>query len=136
MSYADITAALETRLKALPGVLPTQWENAAFIPPADGSAYQQASFLGVPPENPTIGTSFYREIGAMQVTLYYPLTGGAGTARAMAGLIRDWFPRGSTYVASGAAVTIQKTPEIGSGRRVSDRWVIPVTIRYFANIQS
>lgn len=135
MSLLAIKAALETRLKAIASPLATHWENAPFTPP-DKNAWQQVSFLPVAPENPTFGDSFHRLRGIMQVTLYYPLGGGAGTVIAKAESIKAWFPRGSSHVANGVTTTIERTPEIGVARIVNDRYAVPVSIRYYANILS
>ena len=133
MSLLSIKAALEVRLKAISSPLATAWENSPFDAPS-GKPYQAVHFMPTPPENPTMGDSFRRERGIMQVTLYYPQSGGAGTAVSKAVALQEWFPRGSTYVANGITTTIERTPEIGGGRIVGDRFAVPVSIRYYANI--
>lgn len=135
MSLLAIKAALETRLKAIASPLATHWENAPFTPP-DKSPWQAVHFLPAAPENPTFGDNFHRLQGVLQVTLYYPLGGGAGTAVSKAESIKSWFPRGSTFEANGVTTMIQRTPEIGVARIVNDRYVVPVSIRYYANILS
>lgn len=135
MSELSIRNALETRLKAISNGLPTQWENAAFSPPA-AAPYQAVFVLPADPENPTMGDSFYRARGIFQVNLYYPLAGGSGMALAKAESIKAWFPRGSSYVANGVTVTIERTPGIGVARIVNGRYCVPVSIRYYANILS
>lgn len=132
MSALAIRAALESRLNAIASPLPTQWENAEFDPP-DG-AYQRVDMLPGKPENPSIGGSHYRETGLFQVMLLYPIGVGSGAAVAKAEAIRTWFPRGATYVSGGVTVYIGGTAAIGPGRVDNDRYVLPVTIPYFANI--
>lgn len=131
-SYPQITAALESRLASLTPKLDTAWENVKFTTPTD--AYQIVNFLPADVENPTFGNGMYRERGIMQVTLSYPVNGGAGAARARAEAIRDWFPRASTFASSGVTVIIDRTPSIAYGRVVDGRYMVPVSIRYFANI--
>lgn len=131
-SLGPIIAALEGRMKALFNPLPTQWENRRFTPPP--SEYQRVNFLPGNPENPTMGDAFRREIGIMQVTLLYPLNGGAGPARAEAERIRDWFPRGSSFTSGVVTVTIQRDGAIGPGQIGGDRYIVPISFRYFANI--
>jgi hypothetical protein len=136
-SLAKIKTALETRLKAMASLLPTQWENSAFTPPSD-SAYQSVHLLPAEPVSPSIlgvaGSEMYREIGVMQVTLVYPARGGAGTALAKAEAIRDWFPRGSSFSYGGVTTVVSRTPRIGPAMFQDDRYVLPVSIPYFANI--
>lgn len=136
-SLAKIKTALETRLKAMTPLVPTHWENAAFTPPSD-SPYQNVVLLPAEPVNPSIlgvaGSEMYREIGIMQVTLVYPAKGGAGTALAKAEAIRDWFPRGSSFSFGGVTTVISRTPRIGPAMVQDDRYVLPVSVSYFANI--
>lgn len=136
-SLMKIKTALETRLKAIASLLPTQWENSAFTPPVD-SAYQTVHLLPAEPVNPSIlgvaGSEMYREMGIMQVTLVYPARGGAGTALSKAEAIRDWFPRGASYSYGGITAVISRTPRIGPAMVQDDRYVLPISIPYFANI--
>lgn len=136
-SLAKIKAALETRLKAMSPLLPTHWENSQFTPPESGG-YQSVHLLPAEPENPSIlgvaGSEMYRENGLMQVTLVYPAEGGAGTALAKAEAIRDWFPRGLSVSYGGITTVIGRTPRIGPAMVQDDRYVLPVSIPYFANI--
>ena len=137
-SLARVKAALETRLKAMTSLLPTAWENTAFTPPADNGPYQVVHLLPAEPENPSIlgvaGSEMYRERGLMQVTLVYPAKGGAGSALAKAEAIRDWFPRGSSFTYSSVTVVIPRTPSISPAMVQDERYVLPVSIPYFANI--
>jgi len=128
----EIQKALEARLAALPGPLPTAWPNVILSPPA--TAYQRADLLSANPANPTFGSAFYRDQGIFQVTLFFPIGGGAGAALARADVIRAGFPRGSSYSNGGITVLISGTPAIAPGRVIEDRWVVPVSIPYFANI--
>lgn len=136
-SLARIKVALETRLKAMASLLPTQWENSAFTPPSD-APYQTVHLLPAEPVNPSIlgvaGSEMYRETGIFQITLVYPARGGAGTALAKAEAIRDWFPRGGSYVYGGVTAVVARTPRIGPAMVQDDRYVLPVSVTYFANI--
>lgn len=135
MSELAVRNALETHLKAIASPLATQWENAPFTPDPK-KAYQQVYFLFGDPENPTMGDGFHRIVGIMQINLYYPLSGGSGVASTKAVALKDWFPRGSSYNSGGVTTTIQRTPAIGGSRPINDRYVIPVSIRFYANILS
>ena len=133
-SLKSIKAALEARLVAISSPLPTSWENVVFVPPVDGAAYQSVDLLPARPDNPTLGDGFYREIGLLQVTLSYPLNGGSGAAYAKAEAIRDWFPRGLSLTSGGITVKISRTPAIGPKRINQDRFAIPISITYHADV--
>jgi len=132
MSLKQIKSALEARLKAMPNALATEWENVSFDPPAE--PYQRADLLPAAPEQPTLGDGFYRETGVFQVTLFYPLDGGGGVVYAMAEAVRDWFPRGASFSSGGVTVHIADVGRIGPKFRDNDRFVLPVSLRYFAHI--
>lgn len=143
MSTASIKIALEKALKAsIPPLdpetglsgFPIAFENVNYTPPANGDAYASVWLLPGEPENPTFGDDFRREIGYIQVTLNYPINGGAGRAYNTAEGIRDAFPRGSSFTACDVTVHIARTPAIGPGSIADDRYLLPVRIRYFANI--
>jgi hypothetical protein len=128
----ELRKALETRLAALVGALPTQWQNLPYVPVAQ-TAYQQVALLLADPINPEIGR-MYQENGYMQITLRYPLNTGPGAADAMAQSIRDWFYYGLPLAANGLTVTINKTPTISPSFVDGDRYCIPVKVRFFANV--
>jgi len=113
--------------------LSTAWENVAFTPVA-GTPYQAAFLMCAAPDNPTLGDGFYRALGIFQVSLFYPLQAGAGTAEAKAELIRTTFKRGTSMVLGSVTVRVERTPDIGQGRVDGDRWHVPVKIRWFAGI--
>lgn len=132
MSYPDVTAALEVHLASMTPALETAWENVKTS--ATTEPFQWVNFLPAEPENPTLGSDFYRERGIMQVTLSYPQLGGAGDVRARAEAIREWFPRGASFASGSVTVHIDRTPSIGTARPVDGRFLLPVSIRYRADI--
>ncbi len=132
MSLGKVRIALETALNGMTPALMTSWENVPFTP-ATGTNYQQAFLLPSEPDNPEI-TGGYREQGIFQINLRYPLQTGAKAAQDRAELIRTTFKRGNSYTSGGVTVTITKTPHIGTGAAVDDRWFLPVKIQYHANI--
>ena len=135
MSVIAIRAALEAALKAITPAIDTGWENAPFTP-TTGTPYQLVYLMPASPENPTMGTGHYRFIGIFQINLFYPTQTGSGTAAARAELIKAAFARGNSFTKSGVTVKILYTPEIGQGRADDDRWMIPVKIRFSADIFS
>ncbi len=133
MSIANIRDALEIKLNTIAPVLATVWQNVGYTP-ITGTPYQAAYVMPASPSNPTIGDDHYREHGVFQVSLFYPLLVGSGTAEARAELIRTAFKRGVSMTSGGVTVRISKTPEVGQGRVDGDRWHIPVKISWFAEI--
>jgi len=133
MSIIKIRSALETALNGMSPALATSWENVPFTSVA-GTPYQQVFLNPHEPDNPTMGDDFYRERGIFQINLRYPLQTGALAAANRAQLIRTTFKRGASFINNGVAVTVEKTPEIGVGAAVDDRWFLPVRIYYFSNI--
>lgn len=129
-----VRAALESALNGMTPALLTAWENHPFTTPSPTTPYQQAHLLLAQPDNTSIGSGTFQEIGIFQVTLYYPQQVGAATAEARAQLVRDTFVRGTSFTNSGKTVTIERTPEIMPGRNEDGRFVIPIRIRFFAHI--
>lgn len=134
MSRQSVRQALETALDGMSPALATAWESAEYTP-VPGTPYQAVFLLAAEPENPEIGDS-YIERGIFQINLNYPLNAGPGAAEARAELIRGTFPRGAAFTAGGVTTTIERTPEIGSGRAEEDRYFVPVRARYFAHVRS
>lgn len=128
-----VRVALESRLAALTPAIVCAWDNTAYTPSLS-TPFQRVSLLRAAPENPAMGSAFYREIGVFQVMCCFPLNGGSAAADDRATLIRNWFARGSSLTANGVTLTIQKTPTIGPGMSDGSFWCVPVSIPYFANI--
>jgi hypothetical protein len=133
MSAAKVRTALEIALHTMTPALTTAWENQDFSPVPD-TPYQEVHLLPALPDNPTLGDDHYRERGILQVSLKYPVNGGAAAATARAELIRATFFRGASFTSGGVTTRIPTKPEIGRGMVVKDRWVLPVSIRYFADV--
>ena len=133
MSAPAIRQALETALNALSPALATAWENVPYTPVV-GTPYQAVYLLRAEPDNIEIGSA-YTERGIFQINLFYPLDTGPGAAEARAEVIRDAFPRGASFTASGVTTHIEKTPEIGPARIEDDRYFLPVRIRFYAHVR-
>lgn len=133
-SIKQIYIALVTQLDALTSSLPTEYENEEFDPPQ--TAYQRVNLLPATPANPTLGGTpmMFQEQGILQVTLFYPIGEGVGNALTRAEAIRDWFPRGASFIAGGITAVISDTPRIGPGMRDDDRYMLPIDIPYFSHI--
>lgn len=133
MSIVSIRAALETRLNSLTPALATAWEGVPYTP-VTGTPYQQINLLLSATENPTLGDKMYRVTGFLQVLLCYPPGTGPKAASTRAELIRDWFPRGLGLSSGGIDVLIDRTPAIAPAIIDADRYRIPVTIYFSADI--
>lgn len=130
----DLRTALEARLAAIASPLPTQYENSAYMPVA-GAAYQQIYLLLAEPDNPETGR-FNQQNGIFQINLRYPINNGPGTGEVRAQEIADWFYKGLSLAANGLTVTVNRTPAIGPGAVDGDRYVLPVKVRFYANVSS
>lgn len=133
MSAVVIRSLLEAALAAMTPALATAWENVPFTP-VTGAAYQRAHLLLSEPDSIEMSGGHYREQGFLQVTLCYPLNAGAVPAAQRAELIRDTFYRGKTLNGSGISLIVEEHPEIMPGVVEEDRYVLPVRVRFFANI--
>lgn len=133
MSIVNIRAALETRLNAMSPALATAWEGIPFTP-VTGTPYQQVNILFNASENPTFGDAMYRQNGFMQVLLCYPPGTGAKAAATRAELVRNQFQRGLGLSSGGTDVLIDRTPSIAPAIIDGDRYRIPVTVYFSADI--
>lgn len=129
----SIRRALEIRLAAMTPALDTAYENIPFTP-VSGTPYQRANMLPANPDNPSQGGTHYLEIGIFQVSLFYPNDVGSATAQARADAVRVWFKRGTTLTHGGINTTVIATPAKAPAFNDGDRYVIPISIRYQANI--
>jgi hypothetical protein len=134
MSLVAIRAALEVGLNGMSPALATAYENVAFTPPAKDTAYQRVVMLPAQPENPAVGAQHRREVGVMQVSLHYPFNAGTQAVMFRAEMIQARFRRGSTWTKDGVAVIVDLTPAIAPGRIQDDRFVIDVSVPYYADI--
>ena len=134
MSLDKVRAALETALEAQDSSFATAWENTAFTKPANDVPYQKVNLLPAMPDNSTQGNKHYQEVGLMQVTLCYPQNAGPGDAQTRAVALRNYFKRGSTFTSGGVKTIVTRTPAIGPALIDDDRYCIPVSISYQADI--
>ena len=133
MSIVNIRAALETRLNAISPSLATAWESVPYTP-VTGTPFQQVNLLLNEAENPTLGDGMYRVTGFIQVLLCYPPGTGPKAASARAELIRNQFQRGLGLSSGGTDVLIDRTPTIAPAIIDGDRYRLPVTIYFSADI--
>jgi len=112
----------------------TARENTTFSP-ITGVPWQSSQVVFAAPDNPVYGATYFSQ-GFYQVNLAYPLNTGIGAAATRAELVASTFKRGNTYTYGGTTVNITRTPEILAGYPTSSDFVIPVRIRFNAQVQA
>lgn len=100
--------------------------------PTPGRPYEEVLVLFARPDNPTFGDGYFRERGILKVVLRYPSKTGKKNSGDRIEVFRTVFKRGTTLVNGPSKVIIDKTPEIGHGFNLHDRWVIPITIPWYS----
>ncbi len=73
-------------------------------------------------------------MGIYQITLCYPTNAGPNAADTRAAEVELWFKRGTTLTASGVQVFVKNPPKTSPGYLDGDRWCVPVSITYQAQI--
>lgn len=127
MSESTVAAALAARLATLG--IPTQYENAAFVPIA-GQTYLAESFL--PAERQAVGLSQTDAIvGVYQVSVMAPKDGTKGPGYTTAKLVSALFPRGLRIVRDGVTVTVMQSSQ-APAISMADRWMVPVSVEFRA----
>ena len=130
MTTSEIKALLEQKLLAMPGVLPTAFENVVFTPTA--AAYQSCYHLLNRPVDHGIGGDLTEERGILQITVRYP--GGKGRQQAdfMIDQIKTHFRPVQRIQGSDFRIELNKTVSASSGSEDEGRWCIPVSIYWRA----
>lgn len=136
MALVEIRQALETHLNVMTPALSTAWENVNFTP-VNGTPYQRVNLIIADTQNPTMGDGHYRLTGFMQVTLCYPINGGAKSASTRADLLVSHFKRNTNLApVAGVQVDINKTPRIEPPMIDGDRYKLPVSVYFSVDIFS
>lgn len=134
MSLPLIRSALEVALAAMSPSIQTAYQNADFTP-VIGTPYQRAYVMLTTPDDIEMTGALYIEQGIFQISLFYPLDTGPAVAEARAELIRSTFYRGASFTSGAVTVHIDRTPEIAPAMAEDDRFMIPVRVRFLAQIQ-
>lgn len=133
MSQLKIRKAFEKKLQQITPAIQTAWESVAFTP-TQGVPYQRVQLVPFKPENPTYGDNYHREVGEFQVYLCYPNGKGTQEAQERAELLKNTFYRSLTLVQDGVEIVIRRTPAISAGFITNDRYILSVSIEYYASI--
>ena len=130
MKISEIKALLEQKLLAMPGVLPTAFENVPFTPTT--APYQSCYHLLNSPVDMGIEGTLTVERGILQVTLRYLEGRGRQVADAMTDQIKLHFKAAQIIPGSGCRVERNKTPSVSSGAPDEGRWTVPISIYWEA----
>lgn len=112
----------------------TAWENMNFKSPPPNVPFQKVDLLPAQPDNNTLGSGHYREVGIYQITLMYPAGVGPGAAAARAELIRSTFSRGASFSYIGITVRLDRTAQIMTPQIEQETYKLPIQISYWADI--
>ena len=134
MPIASTKRALERRLMALTPSLPTSFEGVSFEPTS--TMYQSCQLRISPPDDPVLGTGYYREKIQFQVFIVDAPNNGTTSAIQRAELTRDWFKKGSTFQEGAFRIHVLTTPTISSTAPVGTRTVITVMIDVVTEVYS
>ncbi|MFD1189752.1 phage tail terminator-like protein [Phenylobacterium conjunctum] len=132
MSLLIVRQQLEQALDAITPKIDTAWENVFYVP-TKGVPFQRVQLFYGEPENPTMD-GFYRDVGFLQSTLYYPLQSGPGDAITRAQLLRTTFYRGRSFVSGKITTVIKGTAQRLPSIVEDDRFLVPVRVPFFANV--
>jgi hypothetical protein len=133
MSLEIVRKALEKRLATLTPSVAIAYENTTFTP-VSGVPYIRVNLLPNTPDNSIMGQATYFERGIFQVMACYPLNAGTANAGDKAQAIRNHFKRGVTMVESGVTVIVMDTPKVAPAMIDVDRYSVPISISYQAQI--
>ena len=134
MAITETKRCLERRLMALTPSLPTSFEGASFEPPL--TMYQSCQLSIRNPDDPVLGTGFYRERIQFQVFVVDAPNNGTAAAIQRAELIREWFKKGSTFQEGAYRIHILNTPKVASTGAIGNRTVVPVMIDAVTEVYS
>lgn len=111
----------------------TAWEGVAFVPFA-GVPCQRVLLIPAKPENPSFGSNHVRELGFLQITLYYPVQLGTYDVMTRAELIKSTFKRGASFSYGGLTVNISGTGLIMQTDPVDEYLLVGVRIPYRCDV--
>ena len=135
MAIAEIKRAAERHLSTLTPSVLTGYEGVTFNPPSN-TIYQRVQFLIQNPEDPVLGTGFYRERISMQIFVVGMLNKGTSEVLNRAELIRNKFAKGLVLNEGNIKIHVLRTPQISGTTVASDRIVCPVIIELVAEVYS
>ena len=125
-----VRAELETKLKAFADaqvpVVPIAFEDTPFTKPTN-SPFLECVIVPAATFNVTVDGNRIRELGVMQVNVWYPSGQGAGKGEALANKVIAHFP----VVPISGTVVVTQTPFKSRAIKDESGWrIVPVTVNY------
>nr|WP_315467152.1 phage tail terminator-like protein [uncultured Undibacterium sp.] len=133
MNDINIRRALEKTLAGLSPALSTAYENMKFTPVA-GTPYQRANLLRATPSDLEMSRKLVELSGILQVTLFYPIDAGTKDIEERAELVKELFKPPMSIVEGGTVVNIFRTAKIAAGYVDEERFIIPISIPWTAQV--
>jgi len=124
--------ACERKLNTLVPSLPIAYESAKFDAPQ--GMYLRTQFVIQTPDDPTIGSKYYRERITFQVFVAAKTNEGTAEAFAVAETIRALFTKGTTMIEGGNNIYVLNTPQISGSVLTTDRLIVPVLINLVVEV--
>jgi hypothetical protein len=134
MAIIQVKRAAERKLNILTPTVPTAWEGVSFTPP--DTIYQRVQFTIQSPDDPVLGTGFYRERMTMQVFVVGAANKGTSEVISRAELVRNHFKKGTVFTEDGVHIHVLRTPQVAGTSIASDRIICPVLIELVAEVYS
>lgn len=134
--HAATKSAIASTASGTGGVIKPQltaWEGVAFLP-IYGVPFQKVNLLRARPQTPTYGGNFSREVGFMQVSLFYPKGKGTFALDSRAELLQSTFKRGSSFTKDLIVVHINDKPDVQPSLVTDQAIMLHVRIPYYADI--
>ena len=126
MEIIDAKRVAERLLASITPSLPTAFEGVDFIPPA---GMYQSCFLKInAPTDPVWPAGYHRENTVFNVFVIDVKGQGTTDVLLRAGLIRDTFYKGRTFIEGTTRIHILETAQISGPAVLNDRLVVPILI--------
>lgn len=129
----DTKRAAEKRLKALFPSIPIAYEGISFTPPTT-SMYIRGQFAIRPPDDPVLGSRYYRERISFQVFVVDVANKGTAASFETAETIRSSFYKSLTLTENNTKIHIWETPHVVGTDVVENKLVTPVLIELVAEV--
>ena len=137
MSDKLIRAAFESRLYAWANArepkLPIAFEDVAFTPPSDGSAYLQVYLLPSNTDSADLEGAHVLYQGVFQISIVTAAGNGRGAASAIADELRALFPNNLSITQDGLPVFVMTPLSTAAAIAGDTTTALPTSFRYRAD---
>lgn len=129
-------ALIETRLRdwAADNDLPVAWENVAFTPPVDGSAYLKFNLLAGQTRSDDLAGQLRAWIGVAQITVFVPAGAGPAAAESLLKQLDALYPCSQYITGAALNVLIQTPVTAGNGFNDEAYYAVPTSFTYRADV--